>query len=100
MKRIKVNGQEYPCRITMGAMLRYRNETGNDVGTMRSDDLSGLITFLWCCVASACNADRVEFGMSLMDFADRIDPDTVQEFYKETEKEAGASDAKADPPTS
>lgn len=100
MKRIVINEKEYPARITMGAMLRFRRETGREVTAMGYDDTSDLITFLWCCVASACNADKVEFGYSLMDFADSIDPTLIGEFFKEVEKGAGASDADTDPPTS
>ena len=99
-KRIMIIGREYPCRITMGAMLRFRNETGHDVNSMKSDDLAELATFLWCCIVSACAADKVEFGLTLMEFADSIDPDTVTSFYSDTEKEAGTPDAKSDPPTS
>ena len=100
MKRIAIDNKEYPCRVTMGAMLRFKRETGRDVSGMGDGDVADLLTFLWCCVASACAADGVTFALSLEDFADRIDPDVMQDFFKDTGGEAGASDAKADPPTS
>lgn len=28
---IKIDGKEYPCRQTMGAMLRFKQETGKEV---------------------------------------------------------------------
>ena len=73
MKKIEVtiNGKVYPCRQTMGAMLRFKQETGQEVTEIGSS-LSDLCVFLWCCVSSACKADGVEFGMSVMDFADSI----------------------------
>lgn len=89
MKKININGKDYPCRVTMGAMLRFRNETGHDAGKMASDDVADLVTFIWCCVASACKADNVDFGLSLMDFADLVEPSMLNDFYKEME----ASDA-------
>lgn len=89
MKNINVNGKSYPCRITMGAMLRFRNETGRDTSQMKSDDVADLITFIWCCIASASSADNVEFGLSLMDFADLVEPSMLNDFYKDME----ASDA-------
>lgn len=78
MKKIEVdiNGKAYPCRQTMGAMLRFKQETGKEV-TEIGDSLSELCTFLWCCVVSACKADGIEFGMSLMDFADSISTDDM-----------------------
>ena len=87
-KKIKVNGKEYPCRILMGAMLRFKRETGRDVSEMSSTDTADLITFLWCCVTSSCNADGVEFGLSLEDFADGLDAESFNCFYAEQAEEA------------
>lgn len=81
MTKIEINGKQFPCRVTMGAMLRFKRETGTDVSEIGQNDISGLVTFLWCCIASACAADKVEFGMSLMEFADSIDSETVTGFY-------------------
>mgnify|MGYP006873003041 FL=1 len=103
MKTITINGNEYPCRITMGAMLRFKRETGRDVSEMGNGDVSDLLTLLWCCVASACAGDGVTFGMSLMDFADRIDPEAISGFYNdmEAEKKTEPADSPpASPPTS
>ena len=66
-----VDGKEYPCRPTMGAMLRFKQETGRDVSEM-TGSVSDLATYMWCCVVSACKREGVEFNMSLMDFADAI----------------------------
>ena len=84
----------------MGSMLRFRQETGHDVNSMREDDLAEMITFIWCCVKSACNADKVEFGYSLMDFADSVDPTLVMGFIKDADRDAGESKTDVDPPTS
>lgn len=90
MKTITVNGKEYPCRVTMGAMLRFKRETGKDVSEIGQSDVSDLLTLLWCCVASACAGDGVSFKMGLMDFADRIDTETLTGFY--TSMETGSPD--------
>ena len=71
VERLVVGGREYPCRITMGAMLRYKEETGRDAADI--SDSTDIMTFLWCCVRSACNADHLHFDMSLMDFLDAVD---------------------------
>lgn len=86
-KMIKVNGKEYPCRILMGAMLRFKRQTGRDVSEMSPTDTADLITFLWCCVASSCNADGVEFGLSLEDFADGLDAESFNSFYADQAEE-------------
>lgn len=104
MKKIEVtiNGEKYPCRPTMGAMLRFKRETGKDVTDVIEWTFTDLCTFLWCCVASASRADGKKFDMSLLDFADNITSDemsawaeSVRESQEAGEKEAsGVSDEK------
>lgn len=89
MEKITISGKTYPCRVTMGAMLRFKHETGHDVSRMQQDDVSDLVIFLYCCTASACKADGVEFEYSAESFADQLTPDMLSEFYsgmKTTEK--------------
>ena len=75
MKEITINvdGQKYPCRPTMGAMLRFKQETGREVTEMKGDSLTYICTYLWCCVKSASSAEGKQFDLPLIDFADRID---------------------------
>ena len=91
---VTIDGQEYPCRPTMGAMLRFKKETGREVTEIDGSSFSDLCTYLWCCVASASKHDGKKFGMSLMDFADSISPEdmeawaaSLQEGKKETPEE-------------
>jgi len=74
---VTINGKAYPCRQTMGAMLRFKQETGKEV-TEIDGGLSDMCTFLWCCIASACKADGVDFDMSLMEFADSLTPEQME----------------------
>ena len=80
MKKIEVivNGKAFPCRTTMGAMLRFKRETGKEVVDITDWAFTDLCTFLWCCVASASKADGKKFDLSLMDFADNITPDELE----------------------
>ena len=81
MRSIQINGQDYPCRVTMGAMVRFKRESGKDVSELRQDDVSDLVLFLWCCVKSACNADNVDFAYSFEGFADALTPQDMNQFY-------------------
>lgn len=74
---VTINGVAYPCRPTMGAMLRFKKETGKEVTEITSNSLTDLCTYLYCCVASASAADSVDFKMSLMDFADALNPEEM-----------------------
>lgn len=77
---LTIKGKEFPCRITMGAMLRFKRERGKDAGKIDENDLLDLITFIWCCVSSASVADGVEFNLSLEEFADNLEPTNLQVF--------------------
>ena len=86
---ININGKAYPCRPTMGAMLRFKNETGREV-TDIDGGFSDLCTYLWCCVVSACKKDNIPFDLSLMDFADSIEPADMNAWSQAIQSEAEA----------
>ena len=83
---ITINGVAYPCRQTMGAMLRFKQETGKEVTEIDPGSFSDLCTYLWCCVKSASKADGIDFSLSLMDFADNVTPEEATE-WAEANKE-------------
>ena len=94
MKKITVtaNGKEYPCRPTMGAMLRFKRETGKEVTELKGDSLSDLCVYLFCCVQSACAADGVEFGMELLDFADALSPEDLAAWSAQVQESASGDE--------
>ena len=75
----------------MGALLRFKHLTGMEVSELKDSDVEGVLMFVYCCVASACNADgveiadkmcaRVELGMDAETFADCLEPGELQAFY-------------------
>lgn len=72
----------------MGAMLRFKRETGKEVTEIKGD-VSDLCTYLWCCVASASKHDGIDFDLSLMDFADSISPEEVMAWANAINAESG-----------
>lgn len=92
---IKIEGKKYPARQTGGALLRFKRETGYDVVKRGSEiDSSDLVILAWCCTASACNADGVEFKMSLMEFADRVTPEEVNRWFLSVNPGVAPEDSK------
>ncbi len=81
--KIKVGDKEFPCRVTMGAMVRFKNESGKDVSKLEKANISELVLFVYCCVKSACNADKVEFDYDFQSFADLMEPDAANSFYED-----------------
>ena len=86
---INVGGVTYPAGTTLGAMLRFKRETGMEVSEIGANDLSLLATYMWCCVKSGCNRDGIAFDLTLEDFADRVTPATVQAWSAAIAEDAG-----------
>ena len=97
MRKIVYKGRELPCRMTMGAMVRFKRETGRDVSGIKEGDTADWIILLWCCIKSACNADGVTFEEDFELFADRMDPDVIQEFVSGLAAQAEADGQKKSP---
>ncbi len=82
----------------MGAMLRFKEQTGKEITEMDGNSISDLCAYLWCCVKSACARENKPFDLSLIDFADSIDPDDMtawSEAIKAETEPAAETDPKA-----
>ena len=62
MNTIRIAGKDYPCMMTMGAMLRFKQQMGYEVTAMKGEAFTDTLTLLWCCVASACAREKVPFA--------------------------------------
>ena len=85
---VTINGVTYPCRPTMGAMLRFKKETGKEITEITDKSFTDLCTYLYCCVASASAADKVDFSMSLLEFADALNPEDMQAWTAQMQPDA------------
>lgn len=96
MKRIEitVDGIAYPCSPTMGAMLRFKQETGREITQIDPSSFTDLCTYLWCCVASAAKREGKPFDYTLMDFADSLTPETMTEWSASIMKESEGAEEK------
>lgn len=89
---ITINGEAYPCRPTMGAMLRFKEQTGKEITDMDVNSFTELCAYLWCCIKSACAREKRPFDLSLMDFADSIDPDDITAWGQALQAESTLAD--------
>lgn len=71
----------------MGAMLRFKKETGKEVTELQNGSFSDLCAYLYCCVASASAADKVPFDLTLMEFADALSPEDMTAWAKQVQPE-------------
>lgn len=74
---VTIHGAKYPLRMSMGAMLRFKNLTGKEINDVDMTALSELATVFYCCVASACKAEGRPFDFSLEEFCDNITLDEM-----------------------
>lgn len=82
MNKVALYGKEYPNRVTMGAMIDFKRDTGKDVNEI-GNDVEMLTRFMYCCVRSACRADKADFALTFEEFADGIDLSEFNSFQSE-----------------
>ena len=83
----------------MGAMLRFKQETGKEVTEIDPGSFTDLCTYLWCCVKSASKAEGKDFHLSLIDFADNVTPDDATAWAEANkEKSDGESTENSETP--
>lgn len=97
MRDIEIDGKNYPCRVTMGALLRYRQQTGEDVSDLKSDNVTGVFTFLWCCIKSASDADGVSMPWGVMEMADKVSPEQFAQWSRSMHREQNEDAENAEP---
>jgi len=83
---ITINGEVYPCGMTMGAFLDFKEQTGYDLSKADLTSISDNITLMWCVIKSSCRKAGKPFTMTLTEFSDGIDFDTLADFQVALEK--------------
>lgn len=87
MKKIVIGGMNYPCTMTMGAMLRFKRRTNKEVQQLNPNDIEEFLELIHACVVSGCKAEGVAFDLSLDEMADGL---TVEEMTCFSEEMFGA----------
>lgn len=82
---IEIDGKEYPCYQTMGALMLLEQQTGKNASECTT--MSDQVVFLWACCKSACRREKVEFPYSVEDFADNITPEDLASWVVAQERE-------------
>ncbi len=71
---VTVDGKEYPIKMTMGALIRFEQETGKPFSS-ENLSTSDVAAMMWCCLKSACDHDKVPFDIAAKDFPDCVSAD-------------------------
>lgn len=67
---VKSGGVDYPCYVTMGAALTFKDLAGHDIDTINGT--ADVVTYIYACVKSACAREKKDFTLSLQEFADGL----------------------------
>ena len=90
---IEVGGKQWPCRLTMGAMLLFKRNMQKDASQINGDDMEELLMFMWCCIVSASRADGLEFDLPFDLFCDMVTPADMAR-WSEAINQAGEDEKK------
>lgn len=72
-KYYRYEGRELPGRMTMGALVMFKDMAGFDISQANKDsDTVTSVMLLYCCIKSACRADGIEFSATFEEFCDRV----------------------------
>jgi hypothetical protein len=85
MTTIRIKGKQYPCYMTMGAIVYFKRLAGKDISRMNPTDVEENLMVLYCVVRAASRAEGVEFDAdfgSYEDFANAITPDEMQQWQQ------------------
>lgn len=96
MNKVIICAKEYPSRVTMGAMIDFKRETGKDVNEIGAD-IEQLTMFMYCCVRSACRADKMDFQLTFEQFADGINLEDFTAFQNGMATEEDGAKKKGSP---
>lgn len=98
---VTIRGKQYPCYMTMGAMVYFKRLAGKDVSHLDPTDVEESLAFFYCMMRAASKAEGAEFDAdfgSYEDFANAITPDEMQQWQQwqaeQAEEEQAADDAK------
>ena len=75
---IKILGKEYPIRVTLGAQLLFKQDTGKEVTEM--DGVEDFGKYLFLCAKSAALADQTPFDITLEQFLHGFDQEMLDQW--------------------
>lgn len=88
---IIVNGTEYGCHPTMGAMLRFKKETGKEITEIDPKSFTDLFTYLYCCAMSCAKVEGKDFPFeSPIDFGDYITQEQAMAWFNAVAEDSDA----------
>lgn len=94
---VTIDGTEYPCALTNGALLQFAETTGHDFGAPAPDStpVRDNLAIIHACAVSGARREGKQFPYSLVEMADLTTPADLALFAKALERMV-SPDADAD----
>lgn len=58
-KKVRINGNEYPCALTIGVLKRFKDETGKELDDVK--DVFSICTLLFIAGVASCKKEKTTF---------------------------------------
>lgn len=78
MAKIKIEGKEYPIRVTMWALLTFKREKGIEISQIEDNDIESLLYYTYLCVKNTCLQDKIDFKYDWGSFIELVEGDPSQ----------------------
>jgi hypothetical protein len=69
---ISINGKDYPCYMTMGAIVYFKRLSGKDISKLIEGDLEDNLMMIYCVLKAASKAEGVPFDTDFPTYEDFI----------------------------
>lgn len=101
MKKVTINGKEYPCTLTIGVLKKFKDETGKEIDEVK--DVFSVCTLLFMAAVTACKKEKTTFpwdsAEALMDDIELSEIESITAgLFGVERKTDGADQKKTDEP--
>lgn len=76
--KIRIKNIDYPIRVTLGAQLMFKQDTGREVSEM--EGVEDFARYLYACTKSASMADGTAFDIPFDEFINHFDEAMIDEW--------------------
>ena len=76
--KIRIKDIEYPIRVTLGAQLMFKQDTGRELSEM--EGVEDFARYIYLCAKSASIADGIAFALSFDEFVNHFDQSLIDQW--------------------
>lgn len=75
---ITIDGTSYPCYMTMGALLLFKQTTGREMSEMTEPSIEDTVNIIYCIAKACATREGIAFPFSdAVEFACHLTPEQI-----------------------